>query len=92
MGDDNVFQFGALDGGKDAKKEIPQDDYIVKDVWGQTYFAHGFMIFTSEHVAIMKETDAGAIPVLLMPLTQVNIIFIDDEELVAEVEEDEEVA
>jgi hypothetical protein len=47
------------------------------------YTSEGFAIFTSQHVAIMRDTGNGPIPVLLVPLAQLKAL-----ELVEDTEED----
>lgn len=45
-------------------------------------FAEGFCVFTSHHIAIMRDFGASPVPVLVVPLTNVfsSEIIQDDEE------------
>lgn len=74
--DNNVFRFGAVQGGKAAKEEeekrIPENDYVVVDIDDQEWFASGFLIFTPHHLAIMRDTGEGAVPVLVLPILRVK--------------------
>ena len=78
--------FQVLEGGKgySPAKEvdtIPQHVYLVTDVRGDERYAEGFLIFTSQHVAIMQDRGQGAIPVLLLPLDQVQTVeLVEDED------------
>lgn len=56
-----------------AENEIPQNDYIVVDFDDNQHFATGFLLFTSQHVAVMQGQEAGnAIPALVLPLSHVK--------------------
>lgn len=81
MNDDNVFQFGAVPGGKgdDEDKSIPINDYVVIDVDGNEFYATGFMIFTPHHCAIMRDSGKGAIPLLVVPLNRVAAAEVYEE-------------
>jgi hypothetical protein len=77
---DNVFQLGqVVQGGKvdipEATEEpsevFPVNDYIVTTMTGQEFYATGFLVFTSHHVAIMKPTKETAIPALVIPIQNV---------------------
>lgn len=54
-----------------AADTVPQNDYIIVDVQDNEYFAKGFLLFTPQHVAIMRETENGPIPALVVPLGRV---------------------
>lgn len=71
---DNVFRLGSVKGGKDttAEETIPVNDYVIMDLDGTEFFGTGFMIFTSHHIAIMKDNGNGAIPVLVVPIARVK--------------------
>ncbi len=62
---------------------VPQSEYVIIDRKGNEHFADGFALFTSQHVAIMRDNGmGGAIPVFIMPLDQVlycELIEDDDE-------------
>lgn len=66
------------------EKHIPEHTYAILDVDGEEWLNHGFLIFTSHHVAIMRETEDGAIPVFIIPLGRVKVA-----EMVAEDELEE---
>jgi len=82
MSDDNNI-FHLIEGKTPGTEEAPVEyDYIVLDVDGKEHFASGFLLFTSQHVAIMRETAKGALPVLVVPLSRVVAaeLIEDDEE------------
>ncbi len=68
--------------GKDAA--IPESSYVVVDVNGEEHYADGFLVFTSAHIAVMREIPGlGALPVLVLPLPMVKkaeLLEDDDEE------------
>lgn len=79
----NVFSI--LDGGKSNEElpvvsdGIPQNTYVIIDSEWNEHFASGFLLFTSQHVAVMKDTEQGALPVFLMPLAFVHHVeLIED--------------
>jgi hypothetical protein len=79
----NVFKI--LDGGKpqvtpEPTPEISENDYVIVDTSGNEHYATGFLLFTSHHVAIMREQGNGAIPVLVMPLSQVQVAELDEDD------------
>jgi hypothetical protein len=83
---DNVFTFGSVKGGKseqDADEGIPVNNYVVTDTTGSEWLSTGFLIFTPQHLAIMREVHPGkgAVPVLVMPIGNVQVAeLIDDED------------
>lgn len=80
MNDDNVFNL--VPKGPEEEK-LPQNDYCLTNLQDEDYFAHGFLIFTTHHVAVMRDDGKGAIPVLIMPLSNFRVA-----EIVEESEED----
>lgn len=80
MSNDNIVSL--VPGQKD---EIPTSDYVVTSLNGEEFFASGFLVFTSHHIAVMRDTGAGALPVLVVPLTMVSAAELvednDDEEV-----------
>lgn len=83
MDNDNIITFGQVKGGKtEAEAEkLPTALYTIVDIDDQEWDATGFCIFTTSHIAIMKETPQGATPVLVVPLHRVKAVFIDDDEV-----------
>lgn len=87
MSDDNVFRFGQIKGGKDGggpeeeEPGIPVNDYVISDVDGEEFYATGFLIFTSHHLAIMRDDGKGAIPVLVLPINRVKAAEIYEEDI-----------
>lgn len=78
--DTNVFK--VVTGGKDANDKIKSNEYLVIDVDDREYPAYGFLIFTSQHVAVMQDDGDGAIPALVIPLSRLKsaeLIEDDDE-------------
>ena len=66
-----------------AKETIPEVDYIITDVDGEEFYASGFLLFTSHHFAVMRDTGLGALPVLVLPLHRVRmaeLVESDDED------------
>lgn len=82
MDNDNIVSFGTVKGGKDTSDEnrIPTNDYVVVDMDDQEYVVNGFLIFTSQHLAIMRNSGDGAIPVLVLPLNRVKLAVLDEED------------
>lgn len=76
----NVIQFGQVKGGKPEDEKLPTGPYTIVDIDGIEWYATGFCIFTTSHIAIMKETPQGATPILVVPLNRVRAVFADDEE------------
>lgn len=76
---DNIVPFGAIKGGKgDGPDEtvddgIPINDYIITDIDNQEFAATGFLIFTSHHLAIMRDNGKGAIPIMVFPIDRVKV-------------------
>jgi len=86
--DNNVFSMIA--GGKPEKTEdedngLPTNSYVIEDIVGNEHYADGFLVFTSQHIAVMQDRGKGAIPVLVLPLDQVRVAEIVNDEV-----EDEE--
>lgn len=81
----NVFRFGSVNGGKggsDAESSIPINDYVLTDVDNQELYATGFLVFTSQHVAVMRDYGKGAIPVLVVPLDRTKYAeLVEDDEV-----------
>lgn len=79
----NIFRIvpgGATEDPSDDN--LPVNSYVITTATGREYFGEGFLVFTSQHVAVMKETPKGAIPALVIPLTNVESAeLIEDEEL-----------
>lgn len=82
--------FRILDGGKleamnpgagDDEPGIPQNDYVIVDIWGEEHFASGFLLFTSQHVAVMRDQGDGALPIIVFPLGNVKYAVLDEEDL-----------
>jgi len=72
MDDDNIFQFGAIAGGKDDEPKFPSNDYVIIDIEDHEWYATGFLLFTPHHLAIMKTTSFGGIPSLVLPIGRVK--------------------
>ncbi len=80
MDNDNIFSIH--NGGKKASGEntLPVNDYCLIDMTGEEFFGTGFLIFTSHHVAIMRDNGDGAVPVTMMPLANLKVAEIVEEE------------
>lgn len=71
---DNIVQFGSIKGGKDEDNEagVPMHHYQIKDFDDEIHEAYGFIIFTPQHVAVMRDTPEGALPLMIFPLEHVK--------------------
>lgn len=78
----NVIQFGQIKGDKPQEERLPTADYTVEDIDHNLFHEHGFCIFTTSHIAIMKETPQGATPVLIVPLHRTLAAYIDEDDRV----------
>lgn len=85
--DNNIVKFGHIQGGKTTiidDDRVPTSPYIIVDIKGREFFHEGFLLFTSQHVAVMQEqTPGNPIPVFLMPLVNLDFaeIMEDDDDL-----------
>lgn len=84
MSNDNIVSLVPPD-----KQDIPESEYVIvthadaNNPEGREYFATGFLLFTSHHVAIMRDTGLGALPILVVPLANVlmaEIVEPDEDE------------
>lgn len=80
-----VVPFRTIQGDKqdepaEAEATIPENDYVINTLSGASFGETGFLIFTPHHAAVMRDTGKGAIPVLVVPLTNVEAAFLDDED------------
>lgn len=83
MDKDNDNIFTLVNGNKaDAADEtLPENEYCITTTSGSTYYATGFLVFTSQHVAIMKDIGKGAIPAMVVPLSIVEVAeLVEDED------------
>jgi hypothetical protein len=85
--EDNVVSFGktreeraAANGNEDDPNTFPVDSYVVVDVDGFEWYAEGFLVFTPDHVAIMKPGVKMAVPALVIPISRVKAALLDDED------------
>ena len=82
MDNDNIVPFGQVKGGKPDEAEIPMNEYIIVDLQGRDFYHVGFLLFTSQHVAIMQERGGHTVPVFMAPLSNISFVeVIDDEEV-----------
>jgi hypothetical protein len=84
MDDDKNNIFSLVNGGKSLDtddQELPNYSYVIVDREGEEFYASGFMIFTSQHVAIMRDTGKGAIPVIVMPLERLHIAELVEDQM-----------
>ena len=75
MNNDNIVNFAAVKGGK-QEEQVPQHNYKVVLFDGGEIEAHGFLIFTPQHVAVMRSTEEGALPILVVSLDNVKYTTI----------------
>lgn len=80
--DNNIVPFGQIQGGKPAEDPdaIPDNPYYFQDIEGNEFFAEGYLIFTSHHVAVMENTDNGPVVGLLLPLSRVKVCELNTPE------------
>jgi hypothetical protein len=82
MDNDNIVKFGTVEGGKPAEDDIPMNDYVIVDNQGREFYHTGFLLFTGQHVAIMQERGGHTVPVFMMPLSNLGVVeVLDDEEV-----------
>jgi hypothetical protein len=62
----------------EADMATPVHDYAIYDIGGLTHLATGFLLFTSHHVAVMRETPHGALPVFMLPLTELRFVKLTE--------------
>lgn len=85
MNNDNIISLvpTTKDGDDDS---FPTNAYVITDVEGTDFYAEGFAIFTSHHIAIMRDSGNGPIPVLVLPLLRVKAAeLMEDEEVFEDV-------
>lgn len=90
--DKNVFKM--ISGGKDItpkvaaeptvapEETIPMNPYEIITINDERLYAEGFLLFTSQHIAVMRDNGSGALPVLVVPLNMVKyaeLCEVDDE-------------
>ena len=82
--DNNIFRLVSEQAPAAEDTTVPVYDYFIVDTDGNEHFASGFLLFTSQHIAIMRDTDKGALPVFVIPLGNVKFAELaeDDEEIV----------
>jgi len=81
--DDNVFQLGQIKGGKPEADQLPNNEYLIVDKNQDEHYHKGFLLFTSQHVAIMQDRNDHTIPVFMMPLAELAFLeVVDDEEII----------
>lgn len=76
---DNIISLVPKSG--DGEDRLPQNNYLIIDVDGYEYEGVGFVIFTTHHVAIMRDDGKGAVPVVVVPLGRVRCCEIIDDEV-----------
>lgn len=77
--DGNIIDFENAK-SKNAKDptEVPQHQYVLVDIDNEEFTEFGFLIFTAQHIAVMREKGEGAAPVLVMPLHRNKVAYIDE--------------
>ena len=80
---DNIISF---QGGKKDEKTLPSAKYCITTMQNEEVYGEGFLVFTTHHVAIMRDTGEGAVPTIIVPLVNVNFAeIIDDEEILEDI-------
>lgn len=67
----NIFQGGRTEQPED-EKQIPELEYVIVDQDNNRFDIKGFVVFTPQHLALMRDDGKGPIPILVMPLTNVK--------------------
>lgn len=84
MSDDNkVVPFGSVQGGKSTEEDtLPANEYLIVDINGEEFYNIGFLLFTTQHVAVMEDRGKHTVPVFLMPLDRLAFVQLvsDDED------------
>lgn len=79
---DNIHVFQGGKATPSDEKELPTNDYEITTKNGNIYYATGFMIFTSQHVAVMQDNGNGAIPVFVTSLDNLDVAeLLEDEQI-----------
>ena len=79
--DTNIFKVIQGGGTEPKNDKFKANDYQILDIDDEVFSAMGFAIFTSQHVAIMRDDGDGPAPVLIVPLGRVKAVKMIDEEL-----------
>lgn len=63
------------------EKTIPELDYVIVDLDDVEYSVKGFVVFTPQHLAIMRDNDdgRGPIPVVMFPLSRIKVVGLEEE-------------
>lgn len=79
MSDDNIIQFGSIQGDKKADKEFPSNPYLIVDIDDNEFYYDGYLIFTTHHVCIMEEgdDDNGPVTGFMIPMHRVKLVSLD---------------
>lgn len=78
---DKIYSITGGKGGEGpVEKKLPTHQYVLFDRHDEEYNAEGFLIFTTSHVAIMRDEGEGAVPVLLLPMDLFKSAEIDEDE------------
>ena len=87
MSDDNNI-FRLINSNEPIVDDAPLiNTYEITDVDDVTHVAEGFLLFTSQHVAVMQETSKGALPLLVIPLNRVKFAEMVDDDMLLDHDE-----
>lgn len=73
MTDDTKNPFQVIQGGRPKEDEFPVNEYEILDIDDEVFNALGFAVFTSHHIAIMRDEGSGPLPILILPLHRVKV-------------------
>lgn len=77
----NIVKFGPKAVDVTTAPEVPTYTYAVTDIDGTEFLYDGFLIFTVQHVAVMRPQGDGAVPLFVMPLHRLkNAEIVEDED------------
>lgn len=79
--DNNVTKLFSVVSDNTQEADKPSQSYYIQDIDGEEFVRDGFCVFTSQHVAIMRDQqDGSATPILVIPLARVKIVdLIEDD-------------
>jgi len=79
MDDTNIVNLSQIKGGKN-EKDLPHNPYVITDTSGFEHYHSGFLLFTSQHIAIMQDRGDHTLPVFMMPLSELSYVELVEDE------------
>jgi len=79
--DENVFRLIQTERPEAATFVANDQSYYIEDIDGNEYVRNGYCVFTSHHLAIMKEiNENSSVPSLVLPLIRVKVCELIEED------------